>query len=564
MLKYKKINSCICSILFLFLSSKNQNLKLFRYILPVFFLSLSIVATAQPPIKDGAILAEFSVGDSTKVYFSQGNLQYNVKNKLWRFAEQQYSMLNSPFSWDVRKTNVEWCDIFNSEQSGYKLKEEINEKNLRLCDWGWYNRVSNGGNERFVWRTLYRSEMNYLLYMRKNADSLRAWALVGDIHGLILLPDKWKFIEDIDFIPSSQPDDTILNVYSFDQWSIMEQQGAVFFPVASYPFKTFYWLVSLNITEYAPCLLEYNHRLWYEKLYTNYIKLRCKDTYWGYVRLVKDISDIYVSIRYRHYKQMAWDMGRYTDCAYYPDADSFRVQVLKRNKFVCDTTFKAFNNRFTIPRSFFEKYSTNGILTAKISDGSYSEKCDIYGDGRDNSFVIKNIDSKVYENLYYFKNDNFYRPEVWTPCIDIIIDNDKNVYQYYVSIDDDLFNSSYLTDIARVYKDKNNKLLIRLDEYGLKKTIVINLRERADGEWMKIYVHVVSNGKERVEIEQRDGERVDVYVSPDRIFLFPKDYGFEFKEIPYVAPDIPSSLKTDEHGGKINYEADGFKSLKEW
>ena len=52
-------------------------MKLFRSILP--FLLLSFVVQAQAPIKDGAILAEFSVSDSTKVYFSQGNLQYQAK-----------------------------------------------------------------------------------------------------------------------------------------------------------------------------------------------------------------------------------------------------------------------------------------------------------------------------------------------------------------------------------------------------------------------------------------------------------------------------------------------------
>lgn len=51
MLKYKKINSCICSILFLFLSSKNQNLKLFRYILPIFFFLLSLGAVGQKDCK---------------------------------------------------------------------------------------------------------------------------------------------------------------------------------------------------------------------------------------------------------------------------------------------------------------------------------------------------------------------------------------------------------------------------------------------------------------------------------------------------------------------------------
>ena len=63
-------------------------MKLFRYIVPL--LLLPFVAQAQAPIKDGAILAEFSVSDSTKIYFSQGNLQYQASTNTWRFAEHQW------------------------------------------------------------------------------------------------------------------------------------------------------------------------------------------------------------------------------------------------------------------------------------------------------------------------------------------------------------------------------------------------------------------------------------------------------------------------------------------
>ena len=63
-------------------------MKLFRYIVPL--LLLSFVAQAQSPVKDGAILAEFSVSDSTKVHFSQGNLQYQASTNTWRFAEHQW------------------------------------------------------------------------------------------------------------------------------------------------------------------------------------------------------------------------------------------------------------------------------------------------------------------------------------------------------------------------------------------------------------------------------------------------------------------------------------------
>ena len=59
---------------------------------PSIFLSLLLplaVAAQSVQIQDGAIRAEFSVSDSTKVYFSQGNLQYRASTGTWKFADNQ-------------------------------------------------------------------------------------------------------------------------------------------------------------------------------------------------------------------------------------------------------------------------------------------------------------------------------------------------------------------------------------------------------------------------------------------------------------------------------------------
>ena len=68
-----------------------------RYIFLVLWLATitTFISQAQPPIKDGAILAAFSVSDSTKVYFSQGNLQYQASSGTWRFAEHQWDEIGT-------------------------------------------------------------------------------------------------------------------------------------------------------------------------------------------------------------------------------------------------------------------------------------------------------------------------------------------------------------------------------------------------------------------------------------------------------------------------------------
>ncbi|MBR4498358.1 MAG: hypothetical protein IKP08_06750 [Bacteroidales bacterium] len=105
-------------------------MKLFRYIVPL--LLLSFVAQAQSPIKDGAILAEFSVSDSTKVHFSQGNLQYQASSNTWRFAENQWDFVGDSIDGTVYEKGIKsdnakisssydgWIDLFGFGTSGYK------------------------------------------------------------------------------------------------------------------------------------------------------------------------------------------------------------------------------------------------------------------------------------------------------------------------------------------------------------------------------------------------------------------------------------------------------------
>jgi len=227
-------------------------MKLFRSILP--FLLLSFVVQAQAPIKDGAILAAFSVSDSTKVYFSQGNLQYQASSKTWRFAEHQWDFVGDSINGNVYEKGVKsdnakisssydgWIDLFGWGTSGYNGKnpymtstdysdygDGYNDIAGTNYDWGVYNAISNGGNQVGQWRTLTQSEWNYVISNRTDARYLRGTATINGVNGLILLPDNWTLPTGVVF---TYGEDGWQNTYSASEWSKMEANGAVFLPAA--------------------------------------------------------------------------------------------------------------------------------------------------------------------------------------------------------------------------------------------------------------------------------------------------------------------------------------------
>ncbi len=177
-------------------------------LIPSIFLSLLLplaVAAQSVQTQDGAIRAEFSVSDSTKVYFSQGNLQYQASTNTWRFAENQWDYVlayyrNSSF-------NDFWIDLFGWGTTGYNGKK-----------------ISNGGNQAGQWRTLTSSEWNYLISGRAQANRLMGHGRVNNVNGLILLPDSW----------ATETPSSVRFTYDPDEWAVMQSYGAVFLPAVGY------------------------------------------------------------------------------------------------------------------------------------------------------------------------------------------------------------------------------------------------------------------------------------------------------------------------------------------
>lgn len=166
-------------------------------------------------IIDGAIMAEFSVSETKKVYFSMGNLQYSTEGShkcadgttqpgTWRFAEKQWeegTLLywgNSGYNDTIKQVySNDWWEEEKRATKYFKAYETIAKSDISNTynDWGVYNAIENGGNTPNKFRTLTRDEWIYLWEQRPHADKLRGTTKVDGIDCTYLLPDNWENLE---------------------------------------------------------------------------------------------------------------------------------------------------------------------------------------------------------------------------------------------------------------------------------------------------------------------------------------------------------------------------------
>ena len=236
-------------------------------------------AEAQTPT--GAIAGLFSVSDSTQVYFSQGNLQYQASTNTWQFAEHQYDYVGNANN-AISQTNSGWIDLFGWGTSGYNhganayqpWSTGINYSDYYAygaytnnlydqtgqADWG-YNAISNGGNaENSGWRTLTQPEWEYVFNTRSTNNGIR-WAkgTVNGVNGVILLPDNWT--ASIYALNNTNGGNYGSNTITASDWTnSLEANGAVFLPAAGNRVGTsvytagslgYYWSASYLDSFYA-------------------------------------------------------------------------------------------------------------------------------------------------------------------------------------------------------------------------------------------------------------------------------------------------------------------------
>ena len=178
-------------------------------------------------------IAVFSVSETNKVVFSMGNLQYHPVNKTWRFASKQTEYIGRTNKKISAKHN-DWIDLFGWGTGATPLKNTTSNLDYAtFVEWG-TNMTDDSLN---VWRTLTQDEWNYILSTRPSAEQLKGIACVDGVNGLILLPDNWKSPIDTIFnsgfsLRSNAKSYDLYQTITAEQWSQMEEAGAVFLPAA--------------------------------------------------------------------------------------------------------------------------------------------------------------------------------------------------------------------------------------------------------------------------------------------------------------------------------------------
>ena len=189
-------------------------------------------------------IRSISVSDTSKVIFAPGNLQYNANQKIWRFAENPYETLGMYNN--LRSQLYDgWIDLFSLGCNGYEY-EPYNQGDFYVYhkdpsmldvtktnyDFGWYNKIVNGGNEIKLWRMFSYYELEYLLEKRNNADNLKIYATFNGVRGLILFSDDFQIPDIMPLKITTTSFD--INEVDDELWNVLSAYGATFLPVTGY------------------------------------------------------------------------------------------------------------------------------------------------------------------------------------------------------------------------------------------------------------------------------------------------------------------------------------------
>lgn len=194
-----------------------------------------------PPVEPEtpqALPSAFSVSATEKVQFSAGNLQYHTRDKVWRFAPEQYDVLGEQNIELGNSKFKDWVDMFGWSTNDLGNNFGVNASNDNqyytgtFVDWGKVFSDAEYGISADEWYTLSMNEWYYLLYTRTNASALKQVATVGDMIGVLLFPDDWVMPKGFEVNMQTDADGVEYYPYNIDQWKQLEAAGAVFLPAA--------------------------------------------------------------------------------------------------------------------------------------------------------------------------------------------------------------------------------------------------------------------------------------------------------------------------------------------
>ena len=233
----------------------------------------------------GTLNGKFTINaDGDQIAFSKGNLQATTTdlgaNWTWGFAANQWNYLgiavaNSKINGNGTVSENGTVDLFGWStaatyygiNNSYKAVDYIGD----FVDWG--------PNMGAGWRTLTKDEWAYLLQHSSNGK-----ATVNDKNGYIFLPDNWSGPAF-----TANPDNFTTNVYSGDDWTAMENAGAVFLP--SGPARNGTYALIANDAKYCSSTSLNNDTSYVFTIYYNQSQSACTGTNRAYGCMVRLVTE---------------------------------------------------------------------------------------------------------------------------------------------------------------------------------------------------------------------------------------------------------------------------------
>ena len=184
--------------------------------------------------------SEFSIGGDEKVRFAKGNLRHtgDMYEGSWSIAPHQYDILGQD-NVEKQRDDIYTADLvdllcwssatnyYGVTFLSYNDEDDIIAKfQGAFADWGENPEVIDAIGTG--WRTLSKDEWNYIINGRPNAATLRSFATVAGVKGLIIVADNWT--ESLNVNPQLPPLNS--ETYTAEEWALMEEAGAVFLPTA--------------------------------------------------------------------------------------------------------------------------------------------------------------------------------------------------------------------------------------------------------------------------------------------------------------------------------------------
>lgn len=207
---------------------------------------------------EGALSYPYAINDSTFVFFSKGNLQYNgadgkthktldgVAKGTLQFSEKQYDYLGEEnlkvdTSYNGLTDHLMWKTIGKDSTDENCIYHNAGSSKQCKLDWGLYNAISNGGDQPGLWRSLSKEEWTYIL----NHNNWTMGYITGEdtTFCLLIAPPHYSDkhiiqneytntyeIDDFDGIYTGYNGKIIF--YSEKEFEGMEEQGVVALPCA--------------------------------------------------------------------------------------------------------------------------------------------------------------------------------------------------------------------------------------------------------------------------------------------------------------------------------------------